>query len=185
MWKLRNFFLTFFGQNFRESITFKVTILLKWLLNNWCDELLFRWKWIFHFSTLSKCAMHSVKITETWTYSHTWQKFRQTNVFTNKLIWRKMFSVRKMEIHCHTHFNYKNFVKVTFLLKKILKSWFDEIFNGSQYFLFFHTVTAQCGKMKNLVSPKNISSNQLFSIFYSKNITFTKFLPKMRESKLS
>ena len=120
----------------------------------------------------------------TWIYSHTWQKFRQTNVFTNKLIWRKMFSVRKMEIYCHKHFNYNYFVKVTFLLKKILKSWFDEIFNGSQYFLFFHTVTAQCGKMKNLVSPKNISSNQLFSDFFSKNVTFKKFLAKMCETRL-
>ena len=41
----------------------------------------------------------------------------------------------------------------------------------------FHTV--QSGKVKNLVSPKNISSNQLFS----KNVTFTKFLPKICETK--
>ena len=33
----------------------------------------------------------------------------------------------------------------------------------------------QCGKMKNLHSQKN-SSNQLFSNFWSKNVTFTKFL---------
>ena len=31
-----------------------------------------------------------------------------------------------------SHFFDKNFVKVTFLLKKILKSWFDEIFYGWQ-----------------------------------------------------
>ena len=47
----------------------------------------------------------------------------------------------------------------------------------------FSVEIAQCGKMKNLVSPKNISSNQLFSNFYSKNVTFTKFLPKMCETK--
>ena len=40
----------------------------------------------------------------------------------------------------------------------------------------FSVEIAQCGKMKNLVSPKNISSNQLFSNFYSKNVTFTRFL---------
>ena len=34
--------------------------------------------------------------------------------------------------------------------------------------------TAQFGKMKNLLSPKNILSNQ----FFSKNVDFTKFLPK-------
>ena len=32
--------------------------------------------------------------------------------------------------------------------------------------------------MKNSLSPKKISSNQLISDFYSKNVTFTKFLPK-------
>ena len=43
-------------------------------------------------------------------------------------------------------------------------------------FCNFHSV--QCGKMKNLVSPKNISSNQLFSNLFSKNVAFTKFLSK-------
>ena len=35
---------------------------------------------------------------------------------------------------------------------------------------------SQCEKMKNLLSPKKISSNQLFSNFFSKTNTFTKFL---------
>ena len=43
--------------------------------------------------------------------------------------------------------------------------------------------STQCGKMKNLLPPKNISSNQLFSKFFSKNVAFTKFLPKKCESK--
>ena len=38
----------------------------------------------------------------------------------------------------------------------------------------------QCGK--TIISHlKNISSNQLFSNLFSKTVTFTKFLPKMRE----
>ena len=37
---------------------------------------------------------------------------------------------------------------------------------------------AQCGKMKNLLSSKNISSNQPFSNFFSKNIAFTNFCQK-------
>ena len=41
-----------------------------------------------------------------------------------------------------------------------------------------------CGKMKNLLSPKNISSNQLFSNFISKTVVLTKFLPKKCESKI-
>ena len=39
--------------------------------------------------------------------------------------------------------------------------------------------------MKNLLLPKNISSIQLlFSELFSKTITFTKFLPKIREREL-
>ena len=48
-------------------------------------------------------------------------------------------------------------------------------------YLFFHEncQNAQCGKIKNLLSPKIISSNQHFSNFISANkIAFTKFLRK-------
>ena len=41
----------------------------------------------------------------------------------------------------------------------------------------FHTVW--CGKARTSLSPKNISSNQLFSnSYFSKTVTFTKFLQK-------
>ena len=43
--------------------------------------------------------------------------------------------------------------------------------------------TAQCEKGRNLLSPKKNSSNHLFSNFFSKDFTFTKFLPKKSESK--
>ena len=36
----------------------------------------------------------------------------------------------------------KNFVKVTVLLIKLLKSWFDEIFLVRENFSFFHSVTS-------------------------------------------
>ena len=51
--------------------------------------------------------------------------------------------------------------------------------------LYTVCVEQQCGKMKDLLSPKKISSNRLFSIFYSKNVTFTKFLLNKCDSKLS
>ena len=35
-----------------------------------------------------------------------------------------------------------------------------------------------CGKMNSVLSPKKISSDRLFSIFFSKDVTFTKFLSK-------
>ena len=44
-------------------------------------------------------------------------------------------------------------------------------------------VYSQCGKMKILLSLKKNSSNQLSSNFFSKNVIFTKFLPKMCDSK--
>ena len=53
-----------------------------------------------------------------------------------------MQSVKITEFYSHSVFLYKNFVKVTFLRKKMLKSWFDEIFFlGDSIFLFFHTVS--------------------------------------------
>ena len=45
-----------------------------------------------------------------------------------------------------------------------------------------HSVT-QGGKMKNFLSLKIISSNQLISNFFSKTVTFTKFLPRKCENK--
>ena len=37
----------------------------------------------------------------------------------------------------------------------------------------------KCGKTRNYLSPKNISSNQLFSKIFSKTVDFTKFLSKI------
>ena len=54
-----------------------------------------------------------------------------------------------------------------FLLKKLLKNWFHE-----KYF--------QWGRI-SLSSQKYISWNQFFSNFVRKNVTFTKFLPKICE----
>ena len=63
----------------------------------------------------------------------------------------------------------------------------DRIINSmvkyDQVQIFCNSSSSKCGKLKNLLSPKNISSNQLFSKFFSRNVTFTKFLPKMCETK--
>ena len=42
---------------------------------------------------------------------------------------------------------------------------------------------SQCEKVRNLLSPKIVPWNQLFSKFYSNNVPFTKFLSKKCESK--
>ena len=54
------------------------------------------------------------------------------------------------------------------------------IFHATQILVFL-SLTQQCGKARNSLSPKNISSNQLYNNSFSKTVTFTKILPKMRE----
>ena len=56
-----------------------------------------------------------------------------------------------------SHIFGKNFVKVTFLLKKLHK---------------------QCGKTRHSLTQVIFSSNQLFSNLFSKTITFTNFFEK-------
>ena len=60
-----------------------------------------------------------------------------TKFLSNKceiLVWK----LRKFTL---THFWQKNFVKVMVLLKKVLNSWFDEIFLVRVNFSFFHTIS--------------------------------------------
>ena len=88
--------------------------------------------------------------------AHLWQKFRENNVSTKDLIWRKKFSVTVNFSFFHTalcgvplcgncrnsfsHFFRKNFVKamvLRVLLKKLLNSWFHEIFFSKRELLVF------------------------------------------------
>ena len=98
-----------------------------------------------------------------------------------------------------SHFFGKTFVKATFLLKKLLNRWFDEFFLVRVNFSSFHSTLwctiiviqslifshAILWKNEKFCFPKIFfSSNQLFSNFFSKNVAFTKFSPKMCETKL-
>ena len=67
-------------------------------------------------------------------------------------------------VHCG-----KNFVKPIYNSGKID---FTEIANATEITVW---------KNEKLSPTRNISSNQLFSNWFSKTITFTKFCPKMRE----
>ena len=70
----------------------------------------------------------------------------------------------------------KNFVKTTASLKKLLKSWFHEIF----FRFFIHSVE----KRDNLSPHWNLFPRNQFVInFFSKTGAFTKVLSKRRESK--
>ena len=48
--------------------------------------------------------------------------------------------------------------------------------------VIWERISRLCGKPKNSLSLKKISWNQLFSNFFSKFVTFTKFLPKKFET---
>ena len=68
----------------------------------------------------------------------------------------------------------KNFVKVTFLLKKLPNSWFDEFFFGESKYLWFPVCEAQCCK-------RNFSSISIFFVKPSykiliKKVSFTEIL---------
>ena len=68
-------------------------------------------------------------------------------------------TVVNMYRNLFSHFFGKNFVKPTFLLKKLLKRWFDEIFFWWVNFSFYHTamcLSNLCGK--NFVKV-NITKN--------------------------
>ena len=114
-------------------------------------------QWISRFP---HCALCTVWIMRRYSLTrHFWQKFRESNVLTKEiteeLIWRNLFLVRRKFSFFHTvvwcgnngnllssHIFGKNFVKITFLLKKLLESWFDEFFlSDSKIFIFPHCDT--------------------------------------------
>ena len=78
----------------------------------------------------------------------------------------------------------KNFVKVTVLLKKLLKSWFHENFFQWERISRFSTLCS-VEKWKIYSHWNFFPSNQLFSDLFSKCVAFTKFLPKKRESNFT
>ena len=66
------------------------------------------------------------------------------------------FTLRKLQrFTLISHFFRKKFVKVTVLLKKLLNSWFDEIFVSVRvffFFSFFHTVPFTLLKLRNFTA---------------------------------
>ena len=70
---------------------------------------------------------------------------------TAEILCRLIVSVEITEIYSHTFF--QNFVKATFLLKKLLNSWFDEFFSVRHNF-------SLCVREENISHLKIISWNQ-------------------------
>ena len=101
-------------------------------------------------------SFHTFKFFVTWILT-----LSSTTKFISEIFYfSEFFAIHNFAVHTHItvwkndethtakcgncgnllgHFFEKNFVKVTFLLKKILQSWFDEIFLGdSKFFIFPH-----------------------------------------------
>ena len=76
----------------------------------------------------------------------------------------------------------QKFRQIDVLLKNFTISWFDGKKFAWQWIFHFSTLCS-VEKQDILSHQKNISSNQLFSDLFSKTVTFTKFLPKISESK--
>ena len=91
---------------------------------------------------------------------------------SNHYEWRKT----KNSLFCRSIF---------FFVKSIYRNFLSKKFTKLISSTFCDRICAsQCGKRKIYSHWKNILSNHLFSIFFSKNVAFTKFLPKMlRERK--
>ena len=110
------------------------------------------------------------------------EKFCQTLLISRNfslviIVTAYMYASRYTSVQCGNYWNLlslffdKNFLKVMFLPKKKVNSWFDEkildVFDeGPPYVLW-------CVKMKNLIPNNFFSSNQLFS---NKCVALTKFL---------
>ena len=144
---------------------------------------------IFNLLCTVQCDVCKVRKLRKFTHTPC-QTFRESNVInfllrvdlTKKLRWDESTAMCKFENFSPRHFC-KKFVKVTFhwrvkLNCKLISRTFFEV--GVTHTALWKlqnrwAVCAQCGKMKNLLSQKNISSNYRFSKYISKTVVSTKF----------
>jgi len=89
--------------------------------------------------------------------------FRQINVFTIEFP-KEMISLKFLSVIAF----YSTFPHCG--IASLVKGWFDGKIRDR--------VFTQCGKTRNFLSQKNISSNQQFSNYFNKSITLTVFLTK-------
>ena len=110
----------------------------------------------------------------TWFAYYLTENFVKLNTKTSSIfdltekLWNRMFQLQLHLIWRRISWNWiLKFHLYLIWRKKLILTWFP----------FDHSVK----KWKNYCHPRKISSNQLFSIFFSKTVTFTKFLSKKCE----
>ena len=69
----------------------------------------------------------------------------------------------------------QNFRETNFFYQNLVTWFHEKNWNGGKV-PFTALCLTHCGNHRYLLSPKKNSSNQLFGNFFSKNVTFTKFL---------
>ena len=139
----------------------------KFIWRNFCKK---SWGENLKISTLWLSSFAFAKISVKSTY---FVIFFQLNVHPWKQVILRLYLCTYIQL---TNISWKHFTSMKWFHGKIVKSSF------SLEALRFEW------KTRNPLSPKNISSSQLFalvSFLLDKTITFTKFLPKMRERENS
>ena len=123
-------------------------------------------------------------------------QFRVKFLKVRKLLWRnfcdKMVAVKFHNFHTvhvtqrgitciHLFFSLQKLREINVFVTKILNKVFSRNFflvSVSCFLLYIITLWHSVEKTRNSLTPKKNSSNQLYSNFFSKTITFTKILQK-------
>ena len=143
----------------------------------------------------SKLQQHSVEIAEILDNSHFFRKnFVKAMVLLKKLLnsWFDEFFFSEREFRVFPHCVpralvcvYKKKQKDDHAQKISWDQFYRKLVVFTKIFQNTHNIVkimeSQYGKTRNALSLKKISSNQLFSNFFSKTIAFTKFLRKKCE----
>ena len=126
----------------------------------------YRRKWLFSLRLTKLCTRRRRQCLDS--FASPFKKFnvldrvarRYIDIFTEEIEVGKITQCENCG-NLLSHFFDKNFVKVTFLPKKIPKSWFDEIFHGWQQ--IFHFSTLCCGNCRiSLLSLSFTTFSQKF-----------------------
>ena len=109
--------------------------------------------------------MWDIRVIDAIWRSFPWNQFRVlwrflmlvSRNFLHKVVeYLKVWKMHKFSVHSvettenHCHFFDENFVKATFLLKKLVKRWFDEIFFRWEYIFHFTTLCTRLNSAEEI-----------------------------------
>ena len=107
------------------------------------------------------------------------EKVEFTEFLSKNVMMRAHHGMEKREILSH----WKKFRQINHLVISLVKPLLSRNFCEKVWERISRSSTVEITEIYS--HWKNVLSNHLFSNFFSKSVTFTKFLPKMRESEFS